>query len=157
MSADSSEPRNSLRENPLQKFSSANAYFRDRCSQALGKARFRDVLAASSDDPAALWAFRKRVVKLLSWTMPAQPETRDPLDDILIASAPAYRVESLYHSDEGLLRFLVLAELLARRVYTMSIAASNPARRLWSYRGYATGAKTSRLGQIPNRCLRRSR
>ena len=97
--------------------------FRDQCSHALGKARFRDVLAASSDDPAALWAFRKRVVKLMSWTMPAQPETRDPLDDILIASAPAYRVESLFHSDEGLLRFLVLAELLARRVYAMSIAA----------------------------------
>ena len=97
--------------------------FRDQCSHALGKARFRDVLAASSDDPDALWAFRKRVVKLMSWTMPAQPETRDPLDDILIASAPAYRVESLFHSDEGLLRFLVLAELLARRVYTMSLAA----------------------------------
>ena len=97
--------------------------FRDQCSLALGKARFRDVLAASSDDPAALWAFRKRVVKLMSWTMPAQPEARDPLDDILIASAPAYRVESLFHSDEGLLRFLVLAELLARRVYAMSIAA----------------------------------
>jgi hypothetical protein len=98
--------------------------FRDLCSESLGKARFRDVVAASSDDPAALWAFRKRVAKLLLWTVPPQSETRDALDDILIASAPAYRVEALFHSDEGLLRFLVLAELLVRRVYAMSIGAS---------------------------------
>ena len=97
--------------------------FRDRCTQALGTARFRDLLGESSEDPAGLRAFRKRVAKLLSWTLPSVPETRDGLDDILIASASAYRVESLYHSDEGILRFLTLAELMARRVFTMSIAA----------------------------------
>jgi hypothetical protein len=48
---------------------------------------------------------------------------RDALDDILIASAPAYRVESLYLSDEALLRFLTLSELLVRRVFSMSIGA----------------------------------
>jgi hypothetical protein len=69
--------------------------FCNRCTEALGKSRFRDVLAASSEDPSALWSFRKRVAKLLGWSVPAQPETRDALDDILIASAPAYRVESL--------------------------------------------------------------
>ena len=66
---------------------------------------------------------RKRVAKLLLWNLPEQPENRDALDDILIASAPAYRMESLYHSDEGLLRFLTLAELLARRVFTMSLSS----------------------------------
>jgi len=96
--------------------------FCDRCTQALGKSRFRDVLTASSEDPSALAAFQKRAAKLLSWTIPAQPETRDALDDILIASASAYRVESLYHSDEALLRFLTLAELMSRRVFTMSIS-----------------------------------
>lgn len=100
--------------------------FRDRCSQALGTARFRDVLEESSEDPSELWAFRRRLAKLLSWSLPAQPEQRDALDDILIASAPAYRVESLYHSDEGLLRFLTLAELMVRRVSPMSIAGPTP-------------------------------
>jgi len=97
--------------------------FRDRCSEALGNLRFRDVLEESSADPSALWAHRKRVARLLSWTVPTQSETRDALDDILIASAPAYRVEALFHSDEGLLRFLTLAEMMVRRVYSMSIAA----------------------------------
>jgi hypothetical protein len=97
--------------------------FRDRCSEALGNLRFRDVLEESSADPSALWAHRKRAARLLSWTVPAQSETRDALDDILIASAPAYRVEALFHSDEGLLRFLTLAEMMVRRVYSMSIAA----------------------------------
>jgi hypothetical protein len=97
--------------------------FRDRCSDALGKLRFRDVLEESSVDPSALWAHRKRVARMLSWNMPTPPETRDALDDILIASAPAYRVEALFHSDEGLLRFLTLAEMMVRRVFSMSIAA----------------------------------
>jgi hypothetical protein len=96
--------------------------FLDCCTRALGESRFRDVLEETSEDPSALWAFRKRVAKLLGWTIPPQNETRDSMDDILIASAAAYRVEALYHSDEGLLRFLALGELLARRVYTMSIA-----------------------------------
>jgi len=97
--------------------------FCNRCTESLGKAQFRDVLAASSENPSALWAFRKRVAKLLGWTIPAQQDSRDPLDDILIASAPAYRVESLFLSDEALLRFLTLAELLVRRVFSMSIGS----------------------------------
>jgi len=97
--------------------------FCNLCTESLGNAQFRDVIAASSEDPSALWAFRKRVAKLLGWTVPAQQATRDALDDILIASAPAYRVESLYLSDEALLRFLSLSELLVRRVYSMSIGA----------------------------------
>ena len=97
--------------------------FCNLCTESLGNAQFRDVIAASSEDPSALWAFRKRVAKLLGWTVPAQQATRDAVDDILIASAPAYRVESLYLSDEALLRFLSLSELLVRRVYSMSIGA----------------------------------
>ena len=97
--------------------------FRDRCGEALGRSRFRDILEESSNDPSELRAFRRSVAKLLSWTLPARKQERDAMDDILIASASAYRVESLYHSDEGLLRFLTLAEVLARRVHEISIAA----------------------------------
>ena len=97
--------------------------FCNRCTESLGKARFHDVLAESSEDSSALWAFRKRVAKLLGWTVPAQQDSRDALDDILIASAPAYRVESLHLSDEALLRFLTLSELLVRRVFSISIGA----------------------------------
>jgi AraC-like DNA-binding protein len=97
--------------------------FCDRCTESLGKSQFRDVLAASSENASALWAFRKRVAKLLGWTIPAQQASRDELDDILIASAPAYRVESLFLSDEALLRFLALSELLVRRAFSMSIGS----------------------------------
>jgi hypothetical protein len=96
--------------------------FRDMCGEALGRARFRDVVEENSSSPAELRSFRKRVAKALSWSIPPQSEERDDLDDILIASASAYRLESLYHTDEGLLRFLTLAELMARRVYQMSLA-----------------------------------
>jgi hypothetical protein len=96
--------------------------FRDMCSEALGRARFQEVIEESSSNPAELRAFRKRAAKLLSWSLPPQTEDRDGLDDILIASASAYRVEALYHTDEGLLRFLTLAELMARRVYSMSLS-----------------------------------
>jgi hypothetical protein len=96
--------------------------FRDMCSESLGRARFRDVVEESSSKPAELRSFRKRVAKMLSWSVPAQSEERDSIDDILIASASAYRVEALYHSDEGLLRFLTLSELMARRVYQMSLS-----------------------------------
>jgi hypothetical protein len=96
--------------------------FRDMCGEALGRARFRDVVEENSSAPAELRSFRKRVAKLLSWSVPPQTEERDGIDDILIASASAYRLESLYHTDEGLLRFLTLAELMARRVYQMSLS-----------------------------------
>jgi len=96
--------------------------FRDMCGEALGRAKFRDVVEENSASPAELRSFRKRVAKLLSWSVPAQTEDRDGIDDILIASASAYRLESLYHTDEGLLRFLTLAELMARRVYQMSLS-----------------------------------
>jgi hypothetical protein len=96
--------------------------FRDMCGEALGRARFRDVVDENSSSPAELRSFRKRVARTLSWSIPAQAEERDALDDILIASASAYRLESLYHTDEGLLRFLTLAELMARRVYQMSLS-----------------------------------
>jgi hypothetical protein len=97
--------------------------FCDLCTQSLGQKRFKDVLETSSEDPGALWAFRKRVAKLLSWNVPPHPETPDALDEILIASAPAYRVESLYLSNEAVLRYLTLSELLVRRVFAMSIGA----------------------------------
>jgi hypothetical protein len=96
--------------------------FRDTCSEALGRARFRDVVEESSANPSELRAFRKRVAKLLNWSLPPQAEERDYIDDILIASGSAYRLESLFLPDEALLRFLTLAELMARRVYQMSLS-----------------------------------
>jgi hypothetical protein len=96
--------------------------FRDLCSESLGRARFRDVVEESSSSPAELRSFRKRVAKLLSWTLPAQSEEIDDLDSILIASASAYRIECLHLPDEALLRFLTIAELMVRRVYSMSLS-----------------------------------
>jgi hypothetical protein len=94
--------------------------FRDLCSDALGRARFREVLEDSSIDPAGLNTFRKRVTKLLSWSMPADPQDHDVIDDILLAIAPALRIEVLHHNEEGLLRYLALAEALVRRVFVMA-------------------------------------
>jgi hypothetical protein len=94
--------------------------FRDLCGDALGRARFREVLDDSSADPAALRVFRKRVTKLLSWSTPPESEKRDTMDDMLLAIGSALRIEALHLTDEGLLRVLALSEMLARRVYVMS-------------------------------------
>jgi hypothetical protein len=51
--------------------------------------------------------------------MEQPPASRDAIDDLLLAIAPAIRLEVLHHSGEGLLRFLALAELLARRAFSM--------------------------------------
>ena len=53
------------------------------CSDAIGRTRFRDVIAADSHDPGELNLFRDRVTKLLSWSMPPDTDRRDVIDDIL--------------------------------------------------------------------------
>jgi hypothetical protein len=94
--------------------------FRDACAAEFGRGSFLEVLEARSSDVAGLQDFRRRVARLLAWTAPGKPNGRDALDDILLAIAPALRLESLHHSDEGLLRFLALCEMLVRRVFVMS-------------------------------------
>lgn len=96
--------------------------FRDLCAEALGRARFREVLEDSSQSAVELKSFRRRVAKLLSWTLPPESGAPDYIDDMLLAIASALRIESLHHTDEGLLRFLSITEMLARRVYSMSLS-----------------------------------
>ena len=102
--------------------------FRDLCGESLGRARFQEVLESCSSDPSSLAAFRKRVSRLLSWSKlsPNGSHGPDAMDDIFLAIGPAMRIEALYHTDEGLLRYLALAEMLARRVFVMSQGPVTP-------------------------------
>jgi hypothetical protein len=96
--------------------------FRDLCGLTLGNQRFRDVLEASSDDKKELRAFKKRVAQLMGWTSSHLPAERDAIDDVLLATASSHRLSLLHHSNEGVLRFLSLAEMLVRRVFTVGQA-----------------------------------
>jgi hypothetical protein len=96
--------------------------FRDLCGAALGNMRFRDVVEASSDDKHELRAYKKRVAQLMGWTSSPMPAERDAIDDVLLATASSHRLSLLHHSPEGLLRFLSLAEMLVRRVFTVGQA-----------------------------------
>jgi hypothetical protein len=100
--------------------------FRDRCAQALGHGTFRKLLEESSADVSDLRSFRKRVTEVMRWTTPRQAAVRDGIDDLLLALAPTMRLEVLHHSSEGLLRFLTVAEILARRAFTMSVSLPTP-------------------------------
>jgi hypothetical protein len=96
--------------------------FRDLCAASLGKARFRDVLDECSCDRGDLQAFRKRVARLLAWAPAPFPAEHDGMDDMFLAIASALRIEALHLTDEGIVRFLALCEMLARRVYAMSLS-----------------------------------
>ena len=96
--------------------------FRDLCGAALGKMSFREILEKAAGRGAGLRSFRKRVAKLMKWPVPDTNGSRDILDDLLLAVAPAVRLESLHHGGEGLLRFLTVAEMVARNGSRMSQA-----------------------------------
>jgi hypothetical protein len=96
--------------------------FRDLCGLTLGNQRFRDVLEATSDDKKELRAFKKRVSQLMGWTSSHMPAERDAIDDVLLATASSHRLSLLHHSNEGVLRFLSLAEMLVRRVFAVGQA-----------------------------------
>src|SRR5206468_8302170 len=77
--------------------------FRDRCAAALGRRRFETTVEESSANPADLQSFRKRVTELMAWSTPRPSAARDEIDGLLLALAPAIRLEVLHHSREGLL------------------------------------------------------
>lgn len=96
--------------------------FRDLCGVAIGRTKFRDLIEGASDDKKELRAFKKRVSQLMGWTSSHMPAERDYIDDILLATASAHRLSLMHHSPEGVLRFLSLAEMLVRRVFSVGQA-----------------------------------
>jgi hypothetical protein len=94
--------------------------FRDLCGAGLGKMRFQEVLEKSGG--SGLKSFRNRVTRLMKWPK-TESNGRDALDDLLLAVAPSLRMEVLHHGGDGVLRFLSLAEIVARNGASMSQAA----------------------------------
>ena len=94
--------------------------FRDLCGAGLGRMRFQEVLEKSGG--SGLKSFRNRVIKLMKWPKPEANGTRDHIDDLLLAVAPALRMEVLNHGGDGLLRFLSIAEIVIRNGSKMSQA-----------------------------------
>lgn len=88
--------------------------FRNACGEALGRARMPDTLASVSDDAAGLKTFGRRAATLLGAAPLAVSRPRDVFDDLLLALAPARRINLLSLSPEGRLRALLLADTLVR-------------------------------------------
>lgn len=91
--------------------------FRDSCGGALGVGTFAECLRGAAEDPARLDRNISRGAALLGLPVPAAATARDPTDDVLLATAPALRLELLRLSAEGMLLALALGELLVRRVH----------------------------------------
>ncbi len=100
--------------------------FRDRCGAAIGVGSFAECVRAAASDPAMLDQQIARAAALLGLVVPAGPVKRDGTDDILLAIAPTVRTSFLRLPADGILLSLALAELLVRRVTTLSPGASTP-------------------------------
>jgi len=98
--------------------------FRDLCAEGLGRIRFFEALQQAGG--VGLKTLTNRVAKLMRWQMPEAHDSRDFVDDLLLAIAPALRLEVLRHGTEGLLRYLAIAELVVRNGCSVSQAGPTP-------------------------------
>ncbi|MBK6427817.1 MAG: hypothetical protein IPF82_16970 [Blastocatellia bacterium] len=88
--------------------------FRNACSAALGRGRFRDVVRDAASDNSAFDADMQRSAAILGLATSKTAAGRDRLDEILLTLAPALRLEYLRLSPDGVVRALALTELLIR-------------------------------------------
>jgi hypothetical protein len=93
--------------------------FRDGCSDALQVTSFFARLARSSVDADALRRFLERATRVCG-VDPTPRHHRDELDDFLLVLAPYWRLKMLPLGYERMLRVLALAEVLIRRVASLS-------------------------------------
>jgi hypothetical protein len=98
--------------------------FRDLCSKAIGRRRFRDVLESESSE--GLDEFVERATRLMGSKPPRRSKSRDRLDEILLALAPALRLELLSLSTEDILRALALGEAVVRQLTATSEGSITP-------------------------------
>lgn len=94
--------------------------FRDQCSQALGQQGFYETLAGEYSSPGGLEAFLARAAAIMGIEVSVPRQSRDAMDDLLLALAPPLRVRMLSLGGDGLLRALALGELVLRRVALLS-------------------------------------
>jgi hypothetical protein len=99
--------------------------FRDACARALGHSRFSDTVMAESANPKLLTKTVSRAMKLMSWDsgIGIRPQV---LDNLLLAMAPAVRIEALHLSSEQMLTTLMLAERAALQAFSISLAPPTP-------------------------------
>lgn len=91
--------------------------FRDLCSDALGERLFSETVLRASEAPVRLSVHVERAARLFGGSLPEPPTDRDEVDDVLLALAPALRLELVELSPEGTLAALALGERLLRRAF----------------------------------------
>jgi Fe-S-cluster containining protein len=94
--------------------------FRDLCSQALGAERFVSVLTEVSSGRREFLRNLNRGAKILGFKDSVSRRSRDNIDDLLLAIAPAVRLKLLGLRPEGILLALSLGEIAYRQVMTLS-------------------------------------
>jgi hypothetical protein len=99
--------------------------FRDLCSQSLGRQNFRDTLKSASKAPQELERFAARAAALMRINVPPRSRPYDELDDLLLAVASVQRLSLLLMSTEGMLRALLIAELVVRRAWSLTTVPLN--------------------------------
>ena len=92
----------------------SEAEFRDVCAAGLGVGRLADVVSVLSEDEADLRRCTRRGLALLGESAAGRHQERDRRDDLLLALAPAFRLDLLELSPEGRLRAVMLMNELVR-------------------------------------------
>ncbi len=90
--------------------------FRDLCAQSLGQQSFAATLRSVAQSSESLDVFVLWGVRLLDLDLNLRPETRDQVDDLMLAIAPILRLNRLLLSAEKRLRVLALSELALRKL-----------------------------------------
>ena len=94
--------------------------FRDLCTQALRVDRFSSVVAEASSSRREFLRNLNRGAKILGFKDSVSERSRDNIDDLLLAIAPAVRLKLLGLRPEGILLALSLVEIAYRQVMTLS-------------------------------------
>jgi len=99
--------------------------FRDLCANSFGRQSFRATLKAASQDVPELDRFAERAARIMRVDVPPRSKQYDELDDLLLAIAPVHRLSLLVMSGEGILRALLVAELVVRRAWSLATLPLN--------------------------------
>ena len=102
------------------------AWFRDRCREALGRSAFRAVLAEASSHPERFAETVDRAAALLGLTALPADAAPDAIDDVLLAVSASFRVRLLDLADDSILLALAVGERLVRGAAVVATAAPTP-------------------------------
>lgn len=100
--------------------------FRVGTSDALGRAKFMELLIASGGNRNELQLFVERAARLMAWVPAPAADSRDRIDDLMVAMAQSLLLGPRILPRDQALRVLALGERLVRTTFTSARREPQP-------------------------------